>query len=207
MTSASRGTFSRISGSSVSRLAIISGSVAFFAPEIGMVPFSRAPPTMRIRSIFAPPLRPCRPAACSGGLWTPGGPAAKPIIVAQLASSFAARMRRKSGPGPSLALGPGLRFPARLVRRLFLAAAAHLRLAPAQILPEAPPPAARRGRLSGVGSYRLDPASWPRPSRSERVRASRAHCLAPPGGLWQFPPRSRRAFRPRAHYSAAVAQW
>ena len=40
MTSASRGTFSRISVSSVSRLAIISGSVAFLAPEIGMVPLS-----------------------------------------------------------------------------------------------------------------------------------------------------------------------
>ena len=40
MTSASRGTFSRISVSSVSRLAIISGSVAFLAPEIGIVPFS-----------------------------------------------------------------------------------------------------------------------------------------------------------------------
>ena len=35
-TSASRGTLSRISVSSVSRLAIISGSVAFLAPEIGI---------------------------------------------------------------------------------------------------------------------------------------------------------------------------
>ena len=41
MTSASRGTLSRISVSSVSRLAIINGSVAFLAPEIGIVPLRR----------------------------------------------------------------------------------------------------------------------------------------------------------------------
>ena len=50
-TSASRGTFSSVSVSSVRRLAIISGSAAFLAPEIGIVPFSRAPPTMRILSM------------------------------------------------------------------------------------------------------------------------------------------------------------
>src|SRR5262249_39264989 len=50
-TSASRGTFSRMSVSSVSRLAIISGSVAFLAPEIGIEPLSLRPPLMRIRSI------------------------------------------------------------------------------------------------------------------------------------------------------------
>jgi len=49
------GTFSRINVSSVSRLAIISGSVAFLAPEIGIVPFRRCPPTIRIRSMLAPP--------------------------------------------------------------------------------------------------------------------------------------------------------
>src|ERR1044071_2032312 len=53
-TSASRGTFSRISVSCVSRLAIISGSVAFLAPEIGMTPLSFCPPTIRMRSILAP---------------------------------------------------------------------------------------------------------------------------------------------------------
>src|SRR5215470_10339978 len=37
---------------SVSRLAIISGSVAFLAPEIGIVPLSRRPPTMRMRSMW-----------------------------------------------------------------------------------------------------------------------------------------------------------
>src|SRR5256885_11244732 len=47
VTSARRGTFSSTSVSSVSRLAIISGSVAFFAAEIGIVPFSGLPPTMR----------------------------------------------------------------------------------------------------------------------------------------------------------------
>jgi hypothetical protein len=39
-TSASRGTLSRISVSSVSRPAIINGSAAFLAPEIGIVPLS-----------------------------------------------------------------------------------------------------------------------------------------------------------------------
>jgi hypothetical protein len=55
MTSASRGTFSRINVSSVRRLAIINGSVAFLAPEIGIAPFRRWPPTIRIRSM-SPPL-------------------------------------------------------------------------------------------------------------------------------------------------------
>ena len=36
---------------SVSSEAIISGRAAFFAPEIGMTPFSGWPPTMRMRSI------------------------------------------------------------------------------------------------------------------------------------------------------------
>ena len=58
LTSASRGTLSRTSVWSVSRLAIISGSVAFFAPEIGIVPSRRRPPTMRMRSITTPPPRP-----------------------------------------------------------------------------------------------------------------------------------------------------
>ena len=53
MTSARRGTFSRINVSSVSRLAIMSGNVAFLAPEIGIVPLRRCPPTMRIRSMLA----------------------------------------------------------------------------------------------------------------------------------------------------------
>src|SRR5215813_10176480 len=57
MTSASRGTFSRTRVSSVSRLAIINGSVAFLAPEIGIEPLSLRPPLMRIRSI-APSLCP-----------------------------------------------------------------------------------------------------------------------------------------------------
>ena len=57
-TSASRGTLSSVSVSSVSRLAIISGKVAFLAPEIGIVPLSRRPPTMRMRSITDHPRRP-----------------------------------------------------------------------------------------------------------------------------------------------------
>ena len=44
----------------MSRLAIISGSVAFFAPDIGMVPLSGRPPTMRMRSMSRPLLRPKR---------------------------------------------------------------------------------------------------------------------------------------------------
>src|SRR5665213_4109035 len=53
-TSARRGTLSRVSVSSVSRLAIISGRAAFLAPEIGIVPFKRLPPTMRMRSMTSP---------------------------------------------------------------------------------------------------------------------------------------------------------
>src|SRR5262249_39464319 len=53
-TSARRGTFSRTSVSSVRRLAIIKGSVAFLAPEIGMLPLSLRPPAMRMRSM--PPI-------------------------------------------------------------------------------------------------------------------------------------------------------
>ena len=37
--------------------AIIKGSVAFLAPEIGIAPFRRCPPTMRIRSMLAPSRR------------------------------------------------------------------------------------------------------------------------------------------------------
>src|SRR5690349_4690134 len=55
-TSASRGTFSRTNVCSVSRLAIISGSVAFFAPEIGIVPLRLRPPMMRMRSMLIPQL-------------------------------------------------------------------------------------------------------------------------------------------------------
>src|SRR3954451_16665388 len=50
-TSASSGTFFRVSRSRVSREAIISGRAAFLAPEIGIVPWSLLPPTMRIRSM------------------------------------------------------------------------------------------------------------------------------------------------------------
>src|SRR5579871_3890518 len=54
-TSASRGTLSRISVWSVSRLAIISGRVAFFAPEIGIVPLRWRPPTILMRSMLRSP--------------------------------------------------------------------------------------------------------------------------------------------------------
>jgi hypothetical protein len=49
--SASRGTLTSSSVSSVRRLAIISGRAAFLAPEIGIEPLRGAPPRMRIRSI------------------------------------------------------------------------------------------------------------------------------------------------------------
>src|SRR5690606_32862305 len=49
--SARRGTFSRMSGSSLSRQAAISGRAAFLAPPIAMRPRRGVPPTMRIRSI------------------------------------------------------------------------------------------------------------------------------------------------------------
>src|SRR4051794_31996550 len=53
-TSASRGTLSSTSVSGVNKPAIISGSAAFLAPEIGMVPLSVLPPTIRIRSMPFP---------------------------------------------------------------------------------------------------------------------------------------------------------
>ncbi len=55
VTSAKLGTLVSVSGASVSRLAAMSGSVAFFAPLIGSEPFSRRPPLTLIRSIY--PLR------------------------------------------------------------------------------------------------------------------------------------------------------
>ena len=49
--SASRGTLCRVSVSSVSSAAAISGSAAFLAPPIGILPSSGLPPRMRILSI------------------------------------------------------------------------------------------------------------------------------------------------------------
>src|SRR5262245_15764614 len=46
-----------MSVSSVSRLAIINGRVAFLAPEIGIVPLSLWPPLIRIRSMPPPRVR------------------------------------------------------------------------------------------------------------------------------------------------------
>ncbi len=51
VTSASSGMFSSVSVSLVSSEAIISGSAAFLAPEIGMTPLSWFPPTIFILSI------------------------------------------------------------------------------------------------------------------------------------------------------------
>ena len=50
-TSARRGRFSSVNVPSVRSEAIISGKAAFLAPEIGIVPLRRCPPTMRMRSI------------------------------------------------------------------------------------------------------------------------------------------------------------
>ncbi len=54
-TSARCGTFSSVSVSSVRSEAIISGRLAFFAPEIGMTPLSAFPPVILIWSICAVP--------------------------------------------------------------------------------------------------------------------------------------------------------
>src|SRR6476469_2654749 len=51
LTSERRGVFSRITVSGVSRLAIIRGSAAFLAPEMGMELLRACPPTIRMRSI------------------------------------------------------------------------------------------------------------------------------------------------------------
>src|SRR5580704_520762 len=101
-TSARRGTLSRIKVSSVRRLAIISGRVAFLAPEIGMVPWSGRPPTIRMRSMFQPP----RP--------VPGPPDPSP--------TFPPGLRRKSGAVPisasAAATSSALRPRACSLRRL-----------------------------------------------------------------------------------------
>src|SRR5262245_17098101 len=54
ITSASLGTLRRTRVSRVSRLAIINGNAAFFAPLMGIVPVKRSPPTMRMRSMAFP---------------------------------------------------------------------------------------------------------------------------------------------------------
>src|SRR3989304_3839789 len=51
LTAARRGRLGSVSVSRLRRLAIIKGSAAFLAPLIGMVPFKRWPPTMRMRSM------------------------------------------------------------------------------------------------------------------------------------------------------------
>ncbi len=53
LTSARFGTFFSVTVSGVSRLAIMSGKVAFLAPLIGMVPWRRFPPLMRILSMMS----------------------------------------------------------------------------------------------------------------------------------------------------------
>src|SRR3954465_2189939 len=50
-TSDRRGVFSSTTVSGVRRLAIIRGSAAFLAPEMGMEPLRACPPTIRMRSI------------------------------------------------------------------------------------------------------------------------------------------------------------
>ncbi len=49
--SARTGTWRKVSGSSLRSAAVISGSAAFLAPPMGMVPESGLPPRMRILSI------------------------------------------------------------------------------------------------------------------------------------------------------------
>ncbi len=132
-TSASRGTLSRISVSSVSRLAIISGSVAFLAPDIGIVPLSRCPPTMRIRSMLAPLARPVYRSPIYG---PPAGLPAKP----NMSEGYHPRRRklRRKSDAHAVQLGlrrPGRRFSCALAFRL-RAARPLLRLAPPQVFPQ-----------------------------------------------------------------------
>src|SRR5665213_513157 len=53
--SARNGRFSRVSVSSVSSAAVISGKAAFLAPPMDILPSSGLPPRIRIRSIHHPP--------------------------------------------------------------------------------------------------------------------------------------------------------
>src|SRR6478672_1603237 len=112
LTSARRGTLVNVSVSRVKRLAIIKGSAAFLAPLIGMMPFRRSPPTMRMRSMAITPLaRPCplradlSPRMLAGPNLPHGEPASCQLTPLGLAlSPFIARPGRgRSRTGLSLA--------------------------------------------------------------------------------------------------------
>src|SRR5215831_16415145 len=169
-TSASRGTLSRTSVLSVSKLAIINGKVAFFAPEIGIVPLSLWPPWMRMRSM--PPPRLPANARCS---MNRGGRARN------------ARTRRKvAAPGLALLFMPansggivGLGGPCRAGARR---AGFRLGLAPLEILPQrrAQAPALPHllralfpivhGRKTTTGRHATEASRRDRPFHGARLR-------------------------------------
>src|SRR5262245_39315976 len=200
MTSASRGTFSRISVSSVSRLAIINGSVAFFAPEIGIVPLRRCPPTIRIRSMPAPTSRRgASPVSCP--IKEPRHILRNPLPTPSVANC---------GESPTVPCGRSgnlvflaIRGLPRCFRRLRRGASAFLRLAPVQIFPQfhgkALPAFNSLLELALLGQARHGPLSGLSPHVANLI-----HCLRVRGFVWQFPPRLRDLFSARL---AAVAQW
>src|SRR5215813_15473312 len=110
-TSASLGTLSRMSVLSVSRLAIISGKVAFFAPEIGLAPLSLCPPQMRMRSMprLLSGKRPHHAATMQKSLDRPrGGVASNALLILPGNSGGIVRLRAyRAGTGRT-AFGLGL---------------------------------------------------------------------------------------------------
>ena len=87
-------------------LAIISGSVAFLAPEIGIVPFSGLPPTMRMRSMKVP----------VGGLTWPVYPLS--LSAANPAESWGSRRFLAFRPAARLRLAALEVFPQRRLQAL-----------------------------------------------------------------------------------------
>src|SRR3954454_655764 len=107
-TSASSGTFLSVSRSRVSSEAIISGSAAFLAPEIGIVPWSLLPPTIRMRSMNPrEETRWSELPITSGGLY--GAFATGSALLLTWLRPVAGRTRRLGlrFAGPRLRLAPG----------------------------------------------------------------------------------------------------
>src|SRR5580692_3690153 len=153
-TSARRGTLSRIKVSSVRRLAIISGSVAFLAPDIGIVPWSGRPPTIRMRSIFSAPAAFSRPT--------------------RSAAYLPARIAAKVGNGSDIGIGR---------RHILGLAAARLLLAALEVFPQRrrQPRAARRPFLGFAGFDHGQSQSMPPAAPQPRAGLARLRGLTPYG--------------------------
>ena len=201
-TSASRGTLSRVSVWSVSMAAIISGRVAFFAPEIGIEPLSAFPPAMRMRSM---PPAPHAGTVPSGNPDCGRKPAASHLTTPGLAVSL---VFAKSGGIVGLGGGPGrgifraaFPVPSRL-RPTLRSRLRSLRPAALEIVPQRRRQALRAARflwvLWGLGHGGCGPSVVPAKGCATDALVAR---IAP----------FRRVSRPGTsaiiRVDAAVAQW